>query len=372
MILASCIALQAAHPKDLEIANKKTVHQGMKITIEAPRGTDRVLHDDEGKQVYRRRMYHDYGYIDGTKGRDGDEVDCFVGPITNAPEVFIIHMKDMGANVTEREDEDKCFIGFSSADTAKAAFLMHYPASFYDGMTSLPVDVFKKRLAQASQPHRKKKITAAGMQCPRCARAYDVKDRRVGYCQKCGRKLKPQQIAAGGPGSGRHPGTMQPSEINKELEDNRKKSSVLNQRMIEEGRGSERPSEYRKKSDELSQSLTRILDRHDALHQEIATRYGPGAPSYMPKGFKPRMKAAIADGAVAPAGLIPGATGKGKTVKACPGCMGKKKCEACKGMSTASMSCPKCASKKIVLMPTDFETAKCKDCGKTWNSKEKR
>ena len=53
MILASCIALQAAHPKDSEIANKKTVHQGMKITIEAPRGTDRVLQDVPRLRLYR-------------------------------------------------------------------------------------------------------------------------------------------------------------------------------------------------------------------------------------------------------------------------------------------------------------------------------
>ena len=34
---------------------------------------------------------------------------------------------------------------------------------------------------------------------------------------------------------------------------------------------------------------------------------------------------------------------------------------------TAKPSCPKCGSKKYSLMPTDFETAKCKDCGKNWN-----
>lgn len=28
--------------------------------------------------------------------------------------------------------------------------------------------------------------------------------------------------------------------------------------------------------------------------------------------------------------------------------------------------CPKCGSKKFGLMPTDFETAKCSKCGKTW------
>ncbi len=35
-------------------------------------------------------------------------------------------------------------------------------------------------------------------------------------------------------------------------------------------------------------------------------------------------------------------------------------------LAAKAAGCPKCGGRKIVLMPTDFETAKCKDCGKTW------
>jgi hypothetical protein len=188
MNLSQAIAI-TAHGKDTPSANKKMTVSGLPVTIEVPRGKDRVLHDDDGKQVYRRRMFHHYGFLNGTKGRDGDEVDVFVGPISDAKEAYIIHMRDMGPVPEEREDEDKVFLGFSSADAAKAAFLLHYPPTFYDGMTALPIEQFKKKLATASLPYRKKKITAAATNCPQCKRHLDVKDRRAGACQFCGRKI---------------------------------------------------------------------------------------------------------------------------------------------------------------------------------------
>lgn len=69
-------------------------------------------------------------------------------------------MRDLGPVPSEREDEDKCFVGFPSADAAKAAFHAHYPTSFYGGLTALPVVDFKEKLANATLPYRRKKITA--------------------------------------------------------------------------------------------------------------------------------------------------------------------------------------------------------------------
>ena len=149
-----------AHGKDTPSVNKKMTVSGLPITIEAPRGSIRKLHDDKGNVVYKQHMMHHYGFFGNTKGRDGDEVDVFVGPMANAREVFIVHMKDMGSVPAEREDEDKCFIGFQSADAAKTAFTLHYPDTFYGGMTCLPVAVFKKKMKQASLPNHKRKITA--------------------------------------------------------------------------------------------------------------------------------------------------------------------------------------------------------------------
>lgn len=145
------------HSKDTQSANTKTKRYGLRIIIEHPKGTKRVLHDDSGKKVYEKHMYHSYGYIEKTAGRDGDEVDVFLGPSLLAKEVYVVHMKDLGPVKKEREDEDKVFLGFTSAEAARTAFLLHYPKTFFDGMTVLSVQQFKKRLSET----RNQKITAS-------------------------------------------------------------------------------------------------------------------------------------------------------------------------------------------------------------------
>jgi hypothetical protein len=151
MKLAQILAL-----KDITadaIVAKTRVH-GLPIHIEVKKHQQCILKDDAGNVVYKRLMLHDYGYIAKTKGRDGDEVDVFVGPIGDrATEVYVVHMKDTGPDKKEREDEDKCMVGFPSADAAKAAFIAHYEPEFFGGMTVLPVAAFKKRLAQTQIPH---------------------------------------------------------------------------------------------------------------------------------------------------------------------------------------------------------------------------
>jgi hypothetical protein len=169
----------SSHAMDTPVVNKKTRVHGFHVTIEHKKGSQRVLHDDNGNVVYKQHMYHDYGYFNGTKGRDGDELDCFLGPVKNAKEVYIVHMLDKGPVPSEREDEDKCMVGFPSADAAKTAFLLHYNPDFYGGMTCLPVAVFKKKMKQASLPYHKRKITGAAdlkewtqavkkAKCPHC------------------------------------------------------------------------------------------------------------------------------------------------------------------------------------------------------------
>src|SRR5690349_2375838 len=103
-----------AHAKDTKSAGLKMKVHGLAVTIEHSRGTVRRLHDDTGKLVYAKTMQAHYGYFDKTKGRDGDEVDCFVGPVKDAKEVYIIHMLDKGPTKRAREDEDKCMLGYPS------------------------------------------------------------------------------------------------------------------------------------------------------------------------------------------------------------------------------------------------------------------
>jgi hypothetical protein len=75
---------------------------------------------------------------------------------------------------------------------------------------------------------------------------------------------------------------MGAAEINKRLDVLDQESSAITDEFIATGRGYERPSERRHKTDPLS--LRDAQNAHDryVLHAEIARRYGPGAPSRLP------------------------------------------------------------------------------------------
>lgn len=80
------------------------------------------------------------------------------------------------------------------------------------------------------------------------------------------------------------------AQINRELDRLERESSRISDKMISAGRGSERPSEYLMKSDALSRRAAQNYERRMDLRAEITARYGPGAPSRLPRGrgFGPR------------------------------------------------------------------------------------
>lgn len=189
MQLMAAVSL-TAHSLDTPTKAIKLKRHGLKITIEHPRGSLRILHDDDGNVVYKQHMHAHYGEFTNTKGRDGDPVDCFVGPYENAKEVYIIHMLDKGPVKAEREDEDKCFVSYQSPEAAKTAFLLHYPPSFYGGMTCLPIATFKKKLKTAQLPHREKKLHAVANRFLTIAevKAYYRASEKKAKCPHCGSK----------------------------------------------------------------------------------------------------------------------------------------------------------------------------------------
>lgn len=200
MRLEAAIRITAEAGDTKPVNRKMTVHS-LPVTVEHERGSVRVLHNDEGKEVYRQRMVYPYGYFGGTKGRDGDEVDCILGPLGDkATSVFVVHMVDKGPDKDEREDEDKIMVGFSNAVAAKNAFLMHYRPAFFGGLTELPVEDFKEKMATASLPYREKKIHADSLaevtkrantaKCPKCGSSKGAlmpTDFESKKCSKCGK-----------------------------------------------------------------------------------------------------------------------------------------------------------------------------------------
>jgi rRNA maturation protein Nop10 len=234
---------------------------GIPCVIEYPKGSLRELKNKAGDVVYRKRQFVHYGFIDDTVGRDGDEIDVLIGPLSSFANVYVIHMIDKGPDKDQREDEDKCMLGFDNPKSAKAAFLKHYPANFFGGMDIIPVADFKKKIKQDGK-----------------------------------------MLTAGGPGSGRHIMLYHGTSRKQHLDGI--KAAGFNQ-------------------------VKPIVNKHKSI----------GRPEEL----------------LAKAG-------KGRFLT-------EKHMRALGRMAMAKEKCPKCGSTKYGLMPTDFETAKCSKCGKTWQAK---
>jgi hypothetical protein len=120
--------------------------QGMPIAVENKQGTTRKWYDENGKEKGSTKMHWDYGYVEGAKGSDGDEVDVYVGPQKDAEFAYVVHQNK--APDFEEYDEDKVMLGFNSESEAKEAYLKQYDdESFYGGMSSMPMEKFKEKVS---------------------------------------------------------------------------------------------------------------------------------------------------------------------------------------------------------------------------------
>jgi DNA topoisomerase IB len=102
--------------------NRKIVFQGLPIIIEQPVGSTRQWKTPEG-ETGETKFLIAYGYIDGTQGMDGDEIDVFVGPDPSAENVYVIEQQNRN---TGTYDEQKCMLGFANEREAEIAYRNHY------------------------------------------------------------------------------------------------------------------------------------------------------------------------------------------------------------------------------------------------------
>ncbi|MBU8540173.1 strawberry notch C-terminal domain-containing protein [Falsiroseomonas tokyonensis] len=122
---------------------------GLDVAIETPRGQNRTGVGRDGRPWSVAMPAH-YGYFARSEGKDGDEVDVYLGPQAEnaALPVFVV---DQVAPDTGRFDEHKALMGFPSQQAAEAA----YRAAFNDGsgdrrmgaITSMPLDELRTWLA---------------------------------------------------------------------------------------------------------------------------------------------------------------------------------------------------------------------------------
>lgn len=105
---------------------------GLNISIENAKGSIRK----EGWDP----LAHHYGYILGTEGRDGDHLDCFIGPSPNSELVFVIDQVTAGGKF----DEHKIMMGFRTEADAIKGYLANYPPGWKLGnVTAMTLPQFK-------------------------------------------------------------------------------------------------------------------------------------------------------------------------------------------------------------------------------------
>jgi hypothetical protein len=123
--------------------------QCLPISVENRRGNVRQWYDPHEDREGATRMKVPYGYIRGTLGTDGDQVDVFVGPHRDATHAFIItQMK--GPEFTE-VDEQKVMLGFRTAEDAKRLYRDHYDdPRFFGSMQKMSMDEFKAKVMKTS------------------------------------------------------------------------------------------------------------------------------------------------------------------------------------------------------------------------------
>jgi len=117
----------------------------LEISIENRVGSVRHWYDPHAKREGKTEMKYPYGYIRRTEGLDGDHVDVFVGHNEQAKYVYVITTNK--APDFKAIDEQKCMLGFDTAEDAKAAFHEHYTDNrFFRSMKALPYAEFQKKV----------------------------------------------------------------------------------------------------------------------------------------------------------------------------------------------------------------------------------
>lgn len=144
-------------PDQARAGNYKKAHlkgdlvnlSGMDITIENPEGSTRSeakpkdAPDDWEPNWSQTMKNAHYGYFKRTEGKDGDQIDVFIGPKPEAKTAYII---DQINPETGNFDEHKTMVGYGSKEEAQEAYLSNYEKGWkgLGAITEMPVDQFKE------------------------------------------------------------------------------------------------------------------------------------------------------------------------------------------------------------------------------------
>lgn len=146
-------------------------YNGLDIAIETNKSSCRAWHDPHVMVSGMTLMQFPYGYIRKTTSpADNEGVDVYIGHNRDAPMVYIITQNK--APLFTEVDEQKCMLGFSSAEEAKKAYLKHYnDPRFFRSIQAMPFEEFKRKaLATLKKPAMIKSRTVHP--CPVCGAEY--------------------------------------------------------------------------------------------------------------------------------------------------------------------------------------------------------
>jgi len=98
-------------------------------------------------------MQSHYGYFNRTKGKDGDQIDVFVGDHPESKMVFVV---DQNNPQTGEFDESKVMLGYNSIEEAEQAYLENYDKGWkgLGAITPIDIDTFRTWLGDG---HRQAK-----------------------------------------------------------------------------------------------------------------------------------------------------------------------------------------------------------------------
>jgi len=150
-------AAEEAEPEpseaQIEAGNYKKGHiriHGVDISVENPAGGVRRSKPGAAKQWEQTLTAH-YGYIRGTQGNDGDQVDVFINPEPEKPiaklPVFIENQVDPG---TRKFDEHKVLLGYGTERAARSGYMSNYEKGWkgYGPMARMDWTQFEGWLAE--------------------------------------------------------------------------------------------------------------------------------------------------------------------------------------------------------------------------------
>ena len=119
----------------------KRDYNGIIVNVENPAGTIRSGIDDDGHE-WHIQMCYDYGFIHSIKGKDGEGLDVYLGPDSEAKYTYVVHQQNP---TTEKYDEDKVMLGFKDEEDAKKSYLDHYDnPDFFQSIDKILFKDFKQ------------------------------------------------------------------------------------------------------------------------------------------------------------------------------------------------------------------------------------